>query len=130
MIGCQRLRLSNVTTAEVPSTHASLGDQSFTVTEPQLRNNLPLNLLDSELTLPECHHPHNFVTLRTPFPLSLSLSPHYFRYHCPYPHHIVFVVISATHAQILCSYVFSTDRNSCMVHGRVQQSHKQCGSKE
>jgi len=36
--------LSHVTTCEVPRTHTSLGDQSFTVDGPRLCINLPLHL--------------------------------------------------------------------------------------
>jgi len=51
--GRRRLRSSNVATCDVPRTHTSLGDRSFTAAGPRLWNNLPVHLWDSELTLLE-----------------------------------------------------------------------------
>jgi len=51
--GRRRLWSSNVATCEVPRTHTSLGDRSFTVAGPRLWINLPLHLRDSEHTLLE-----------------------------------------------------------------------------
>jgi len=51
--GWRRLRSSHVATCDVPRTHTSLGDRSFTAAGPRLWNNLPVHLWDSELTLLE-----------------------------------------------------------------------------
>jgi len=53
--GRRRLRSSSVATCDVPRTRISLslGDRSFIAAGPRLRNNLPVHLLDSELTLLE-----------------------------------------------------------------------------
>jgi len=51
--GRRRLRSSNVATCDVPRTHTTLGDRSFTAAGPHLWNNLPLHLRDFELPLSE-----------------------------------------------------------------------------
>jgi len=71
--GCQRLRSSNVTTCQVPRTHTSLGNCSFTVAGLCLWDNLPLHQRDSEVTLLEfCWllktHLYAYVLLRTAAP--------------------------------------------------------------
>jgi len=43
----------NVATCDVPRTHTSLGDRSFTAAGPRLWNNLPVCLQNSERTLLE-----------------------------------------------------------------------------
>jgi len=51
--GRRRLRSSNVAACDIPRTHTSLGDRSFTAAGPRLWNNLPVRLRYSELTLLE-----------------------------------------------------------------------------
>jgi len=51
--GRRRLGSSSVATCDVPRTHTSLGNRSFTAAGPCLWNNLPVHLRDSELTLLE-----------------------------------------------------------------------------
>jgi len=54
MTGRQPLRLSSITTCDVPRrTCTSLGDQSFTAAGPRLWNNLPFHRRNSELSLLE-----------------------------------------------------------------------------
>jgi len=49
--GHRRLQSSNVVTRNVNRTRTSLGDRSFAIAGPRLRNNLPLHLPNSGLTL-------------------------------------------------------------------------------